>query len=103
MKFTRTDANQIMNNFKEIGIRTKLIGSIKNKGISKNDIDLVLLDYPMIDDKLILKIQTQFIAKSYTITNWGGIFIETYSHEKIDLFPNTFMRKCYHCKKKCCY
>ena len=103
MKFTKIIAKQIMNEFKNIGIRTKLIGSIRTKGFSLNDIDLVLLDYPIIDDKLILKIQTQFIAKSYAITNWGGILIETHSREKIDLFPNSFMKKCYHCKKECCY
>ena len=91
-----------MDEFENIGIRTKLIGSIKTKGFSLNDIDLVLLDYFVIDSELILKIQTKFIARSYTITDWGGILIETHSREKIDLFPNTFMKKCYNCKKKCC-
>lgn len=94
-------ANTIMNEFKDLGIRTKLIGSLESEGISENDIDLVLLDYSTIDDKLIVRIAKQFSVIKYTITDWGGIFIETVNYN-LDLFPNSFMKKCYHCKKKCC-
>lgn len=102
MKLTKIIAKQIMNNLEEIGIRTKLIGSVKSKGISENDIDLVLLDYPIIDNKLVSKILTQFSIIKYAITNWGGILIETLNYGNIDLFPGSFMEKCYYCKKKCC-
>ena len=102
MKHTKEVAQQVMDNFRDIGIRTQLIGSVRDKGFSENDVDLVLLDYPTIDNKLISKIQTEFPTIKYTITNWGGIFIEVPYHGNIDLFPNSYMEKCFSCKKKCC-
>ena len=93
MKHTKMLAKQAMNKLKEIGIRTKLIGSVKSKGISENDIDLVLLNYPVINSKLVSKIQVNLNIIKYTITDWGGIFIETLRYGNIDLFPNSFLKK----------
>ncbi len=101
MKHTKKLAKSIMRKFEEIGIRTKLIGSLEHKNVSENDIDLVLLDHSVIDDALMMKIEMLFTMFRYTITDWGGVFIETLNYN-VDLFPNSFMKKCYHCKKKCC-
>lgn len=101
MKHTRKMAHMIMRELKELGIKTKLIGSIESKGVSENDIDLVLLDYAIIDDELILRIQSQFPINTFQITNWGGVFIKTPKYN-IDLFPNSYMKKCYDCIVKCC-
>lgn len=101
MIHTKKLATMVIREFKEIGIETKLIGSVEEKGTSENDIDLVLLDYPTIDSKLVSKIKSHFLGIKYTITDWGGFLMETLNYN-LDLFPNSFMKKCYYCKKKCC-
>ena len=103
MKHTKATAYYIMNELRRIGIKTKLIGSVESEGVSENDVDLVLLDYPTIDDRLVSKIHMvlNLSVIRYIITDWGGILIETPNYV-MDLFPNSFMKKCYYCRKKCC-
>jgi hypothetical protein len=102
MKHTIVTAKQIMNRLKDIGIKTKLIGGVKSRGFSNNDIDLVLLNHSIINNMLVSKLQNNFNIIKYDITDWGGILIKTLRYGNIDLFPNSFMKKCYYCKEKCC-
>ena len=95
-------ASQVIKILARAKIRTRLIGSVKRIGFSENDVDLVLLDYPVIDSELISRICCLFFIRIYTVTNWGGVLLETTDYGNIDLFPGAFMQKCVACKKKCC-
>ena len=77
-------AKEVMGLIDSFGIKTKLIGSVKNKGTSHHDIDLVVLNMDYVGSDLISKLEKAICVVKFIATDNGGLFVKTAKYGNLD-------------------